>query len=77
MVACSAADAVTTGVVLHKGAVEANPLAKLLMKPLGFTGYGLVTIGLTWWLWDRNRGVDNEVNSAVRCGAAVSNLKLL
>lgn len=77
MAVCSGADVVTTGTALSKGAVEANPLARLLMKPLGFIGYAGMMIGLTWWLWERDRGLDNIVVGGVRCAAVASNLKLL
>lgn len=80
---CSAADVVTTGIALHHGAVETNPITKLLLKPLGIGGFAFFSFGIVWLIyqhheeWTQREKEQVAVMSAARCAVSITNLKAM
>lgn len=73
---CSATDVVTTGIALHAGAVEANPIVAFIMKPLGIFGYAGLSALLVWYIYEHEQEISKTelaVATSIRCGAAISN----
>lgn len=73
---CSTADVVSTGVALHHGAIETNPITKLILKPFGIFGYVGLSAWIVWYIYQHEQEMSKTeltVISTVRCGAAINN----
>lgn len=77
---CSAADVATTAFALHHGAVESNPVIKLLLKPFGIFGYAAFSGFIVYEIYEHYKEIPPAEMGAVngiRCGAAISNLRFI